>query len=47
MKKTLDTIETPGRVRMSSNAGRIVSLVVWAVSETMPSTALTWTVIVP
>ena len=37
MKKTLETIETPGRVLMNSRAGRIVCCVVWTAPETMPS----------
>ena len=45
MKKTLDTTETPSRARMISNAGRIVSPVVWAAPETIPSATLLATII--
>ena len=37
MRKTLETTETPVRALMISNAGRMVSPVVWAAPETMPS----------
>ena len=37
MKKTLETTETPGRVRMISNDGRMVWAVVCTAPETMPS----------
>ena len=37
MKKTLDTIEAPGTVRMISKAGRMVWAVVWAAPDTIPS----------
>ena len=39
MKNTLETTDTPGRARMISKAGRIVSAVVCAAPETIPSAA--------
>ena len=47
MKNTLDTIETSGRVLTSSNAGRIVSAVVWVAPATMPSAIPSATISVP
>ena len=47
MRKTLETTETPSRAPMIWNAGRIVSAVVCAAPETMPSTAPDCTIIVP
>ena len=47
MKNTLETTETPSRARMISNAGRIVSPVVCAAPETIPSAAPVCTIIVP
>ena len=46
MRNTLDTVLTPGRVRMISSAGRMVCAVVWAAPETMPSASPVWTIIV-
>ena len=39
IRKTLDTTETAGRALMISKAGRIVSPVVCAAPDTMPSAA--------
>ena len=47
MKNTDDTIATPGAVLTSSNAGRIVSAVVCAAPETIPSAIPSATIIVP
>ena len=47
IKNTLETTDTSGFARMISNAGRIVSAVVWAAPETIPSTVPAWTIIVP
>ena len=47
MKKTLETTETPSRARMISKAGRIVSPVVCAAPDTIPSTSPVCTIIVP
>jgi hypothetical protein len=47
MKKTLETTDTPSRVFTISNAGRIVSAVVCAAPETMPSASPRSTSIVP
>ena len=47
MKKTLETTATPGRARITSNAGRIVSPVVCAAPDTIPSTAPVCTSSVP
>lgn len=47
MRNTEDTTETPGRVLMISNAGRIVCAVVCAAPETMPSASPRWTMSVP
>ena len=47
MKKTLETTDTPGRDLTNSNAGRIVSPVVWAAPDTIPSTSPRCTIIVP
>ena len=47
MKKTLDTVDTPGAVLMISNAGRMVWAVVCAAPETMPSARPLCTIIVP
>ena len=47
MKKTLDTIEVPGAVRITSKAGRMVCAVVCAAPDTMPSARPAWTIMVP
>jgi hypothetical protein len=47
MKKTLETTEVPSRARMISKAGLIVSPVVCAAPETMPSASPSCTIIVP
>jgi hypothetical protein len=47
MKNTLETTETPSRALITSNAGRIVSPVVCAAPETIPSAAPARTIIVP
>lgn len=47
MKKTLDATETPGTVRMISNAGRMVAAVVCVAPETIPSAWPVCTIIVP
>ena len=47
MRNTLETTETPGRVLMISNAGRIVCAVVCAAPETMPSASPRCTIMVP
>lgn len=47
MKKTLDTVSTPGLVLMISKDGRIVCAVVWIEPDTMPSARPMWTIIVP
>jgi hypothetical protein len=46
MKNTLDTIDTPGAVRMNSNAGRMVWAVVWAAPDTIPSARPLYTIMV-
>jgi len=46
MRNTLETVFTPGRVRMISRAGRMVCAVVWAAPETMPSASPVCTIIV-
>ncbi len=47
MKKTLDTIETPGVVLMICSAGRMVCAVVCRAPETIPSAMPFQTIIVP
>ena len=39
MRNTLDTTETPGWALITWKAGRIVSPVVWAAPDTIPSTS--------
>ena len=46
MRNTLDTVFTPGLVRMISSAGRMVCAVVCAAPETMPSARPVCTIIV-
>ena len=47
IRNTLETTETPGRVLMISNAGRMVWAVVCAAPETIPSARPRCTIIVP
>ena len=47
MKKTLEITDTPLRALMISKAGRIVSAVVCAAPETIPSTLPAATISVP
>jgi hypothetical protein len=47
MMNTLDTTETPGAVRTTSRAGRIVCAVVVTHPDTMPSARPACTIIVP
>ena len=44
---TLETTETPGAVRTTSSAGRIVWAVVVTQPDTMPSASPACTIIVP
>jgi len=47
MRKTEETIVTPGAVLTTSSAGRIVCAVVWIAPDTMPSASPSSTIIVP
>ena len=47
IRKTLETIDVPGAVRMISKDGRMVCAVVCAAPETIPSARPRWTIIVP
>ena len=47
IRKTLETTETSGRGLMISKAGRMVSPVVWAAPETIPSAWPASTISVP
>ncbi len=47
IRNTLETLSTPGRVRMNSKAGRMVWAVVCAAPETKPSASPSWTIMLP
>ena len=47
MKKTDDTTDTSGTVRMTSSAGRMVCAVVCTAPDTIPSARPSSTIIVP